>query len=271
MHWVYVLRDSNNGSIYVGETIRLCRRLNEHQTGRGGVNTSCGNYDTIIGIYSVKNNASFWVYRDMLKNGEFSDWCDRYWGYEEDKDHALIVENLITERFMLEYPDIYIRGGKYTIPRKSYKVNTSPDRPLCDCGYPCEINIKKDKTKLYFSCPLSRPANWNIGFSASIEESCDFYEEFKDYRVARNNYEIDKYNKAVKRYEWWVSRLPEYYINNKCLKCVKTIFEGILDKDKIQRNICYDCFHSKFDELKNEYIDKPRDIRHIFSDTIETT
>jgi predicted GIY-YIG superfamily endonuclease len=34
MHWVYVLRDDNDGSIYVGETKRLYRRWHESNSGR---------------------------------------------------------------------------------------------------------------------------------------------------------------------------------------------------------------------------------------------
>jgi hypothetical protein len=111
MHWVYVLQ-SEEGDIYVGETIRLFRRWNEHQTGRGGINTSNGDYTTIIGLYSVVNNRSF---SRFLEDGEI--WrCERYWNDEVDKKDALEIENFITERYLTDRGITHysIRGGKYT-------------------------------------------------------------------------------------------------------------------------------------------------------------
>lgn len=189
MHWVYVLRSSQTGCIYVGESIRLFRRWNEHQTGRGGVNTSEDNYDTIIGAYKVCNNFAFLkYYEDMTKYDRFAHRFQTEWGAFEDKQLACQLENHITERYFYERKDNYkwwdICGGKYVTDDRcedfccSDKINNILiDRPLCHCGYPCEVNMKKDKTKIYFTCPVP---DWVEGFHH--EGKCDFWKEFEQYR-----------------------------------------------------------------------------------------
>lgn len=202
MHWVYVLRSSQTGCIYVGETVRLCRRWNEHQTGRGGKNTSEDDYDTVIGAYKVCNNSTFLrYYDDMVNNARFAYKCQKEWGAEEDKDLALQLENHITERFFYEKRDSRwwdITGGKYTTEERcenfgcSDKINNVLiDRPLCYCGYPCEINMKKDKTKLYFTCPVP---DWIEGFHH--EGKCDFWKEFEPYRKILESSTFIKYQDA---------------------------------------------------------------------------
>jgi len=179
MHWVYVLR-SDDGDIYVGETTRLFRRWNEHQTGRGGVNTSNGDYNTIIGVYSVVNNRSFARFLD-----DNAVWrCERFWDDEVVKDDGLYVENLITERYLTDMGQsrISVRGGSYTTESRCENYWNSGrtctrDRPLCKCGFPCEVKIKIDKTKIYFECPIPR---WIEGFN--IPERCNFWKEYEPYR-----------------------------------------------------------------------------------------
>jgi len=181
MHWVYVLL-SDDGDIYVGETTRLFRRWNEHQTGRGGANTSSGDYNTVIGLYKVSSNRSFRRYLD-----DRAAWrVERYWDDEVDKYDALEIENLVTERYLVErgITKHDIKGGRYTVESRcetfcfgggaaAYKK----DRPLCKCGYPCEVNLKKDKTKIYFTCPVP---DWVEGYDTP--EKCNFWEEYSQYR-----------------------------------------------------------------------------------------
>lgn len=191
MHWVYVLKSSETGCIYVGETIRLGRRYIEHRTGRGGKNTSQDNYDTVIGLYKVGNNSTFLkYYEDMTKHERFAYRCQQEWGtIEEDKHLACQLENHITERYFYERRENYkwwdVCGGKYTKDDRcedfcfSNKINNVLiDRPLCHCGYPCEVNMKKDKTKIYFTCPVP---SWFEGYC--YEEKCSFWSEFKPYRT----------------------------------------------------------------------------------------
>jgi hypothetical protein len=189
MHWVYVLQ-SEERDIYVGETVRLFRRWNEHQTGRGGINTSNGDYTTIIGLYSVVNNRSF---KRFLEDDEV--WrCERYWNDEVDKQDALDIENFITERYLTDrgITNYSIRGGKYTTEDRCENFwfgggTCKKDRPLCKCGYPCEVKIKNDKTKIYFVCPVP---DWIEGFT--IPEKCNFWEEYKPYRTKREEVMIPK-------------------------------------------------------------------------------
>jgi len=182
MHWVYVLR-SDDEDIYVGETTRLFRRWNEHSHGRGGINTRDGDYNTIIGLYSVVNNRSFARFV-----GDKAVWrCERYWDDEVDKYDGLSLENLITERYLTERGQTYysIRGGKYTTEDRCETFwnggeACTKDRPLCKCGFPCEVKMKKDKTKIYFVCPVP---NWINGFQ--FPEPCNFWQEYEPYRTLR--------------------------------------------------------------------------------------
>lgn len=185
MHWVYVLL-SDDGDIYVGETTRLFRRWNEHQTGRGGVNTSLGDYNTVIGLYNVASNRSFKRYLH-----DQSVWrCERYWDDEVEKGEALEIENHITERYLVDrgITRFDIKGGKYTTETRCENFCLGvggagayvKDRPLCACGYPCEVKLKKDKTKIYFVCPIPE---WVEGFDTP--NKCNFWAEYKPYRLQR--------------------------------------------------------------------------------------
>jgi predicted GIY-YIG superfamily endonuclease len=188
MHWVYVLKSSQTGCIYVGETTRLYRRWDEHQTGRGGINTSPDNYDKIIGLYKVCNNSTFLeYYEDMTNYDRYAYKCQQNWGECEDKQLALELENHITRRYFYEKRNTRpwdVCGGSYTSENIiegfcfSDKINkVLIDRPLCYCGYPCEVNMKKDKTKIYFNCPVP---DWIEGFDH--DGKCDFWKEFEPYR-----------------------------------------------------------------------------------------
>jgi predicted GIY-YIG superfamily endonuclease len=180
MHWVYVLL-SDDGDIYVGETMRLFRRWNEHQTGRGGSNTSKGNYDTVIGLYNVAANRSFRHFR--YDRNIWS--CERYWKEDAGKDDALEIENVITERYLVDRGITYqsVKGGRYTVDSKCNNFCSSEvsaydrDRPLCKCGYPCEVKMKNDNTKIYFECPIP---DWVEGFNTP--DRCNFWQEYLPYR-----------------------------------------------------------------------------------------
>ena len=59
--WVYVLKNTDNeyNDIYVGETLRLFRRFNEHLEGYGAKNTSEFQNVELIGLYDVIQNNIF--------------------------------------------------------------------------------------------------------------------------------------------------------------------------------------------------------------------
>ena len=171
MHWVYVL-ESEGGEIYVGETTRLYRRFNEHQTGRGGSNTSRMNIQKLRGLYNVGNNTSFLGYKDELIEGKYNSKCSQFWGKDESKEEACQIENAITKQYICKLQPVNkrfsIRGGTLTTDHRvenfvfsdEYK-NYVAERPLCYCGSPAEVNLTKDKSKLYFNCPVSKPSNWD--------------------------------------------------------------------------------------------------------------
>jgi len=237
MHWVYVLL-SESGDIYVGETTRLFRRWNEHQTGRGGVNTSMGEYNTVIGLYNVASNRSFAGFL-----GEQSAWsCERYWENDVDKSDALFIENLITERYMVEKKCI-VRGGRYTTEkmcRKFSPLNHTVDRPLCKCGYPCEVNMKKDKTKIYFTCPIP---TW----VEDVPEKCNFWEEYTPFRLQKD---VELRNRQ-KQWELWVAKLPMYN-GGPCMKCKSDRYRPIWSRGE-KYSICEGCFNLNYEALKKEY------------------
>lgn len=190
MHWVYVLRSSQTKNIYIGETTRLFRRWNEHTIGRGGAITSRDNYDTLIGLYSVGANHSFLKHRNEMNAGYGTLKCQMFWGLDESKQIALEIENHIAERYLLDrgITKYDIMGGKYTTETRcenfcfgeSCKTYIR-DRPLCNCSYPCEVNLTKNKEKIYFCCPIPK---WING--SEIPTPCNFYKEYEPYRKIRD-------------------------------------------------------------------------------------
>jgi hypothetical protein len=258
MHWVYALKSSQTGCIYVGETTRLFRRWNEHQTGRGGVNTSEDDYDTIVGAYKVANNCAFMQNYDNLMNGFGAKFCQNEWGVREDKEVALELENLVTERYFYENKDRgcwwKVAGGRYTTEHIcnnfyfSDKINhVTIDRPLCNHGYPCEVHMKNDKTKIYFTCPLP---DWVEG----VEDKCKFWKEFEPYRQAITN--------EKKQYEDWVTSLPRYQ-HSPCIKCNEEYYSRVWSRGN-EYSICKPCFFKNYESLKAEY--KGKFLKNIFDD-----
>lgn len=271
MHWVYVVK-SDDGHIYVGETTRLYRRFNEHQSGRGGVNTSNHTPTQLLGLYHVPNNMTFMRTHAEIQRGAFSQDMT-YWNSDDDGDY-LVIENRITERYMYENRNTCgrVRGGKYTTQERCidyhYKMLDPPDmskltidRPLCKHGYPCEINMKKDKEKMFFTCPLARPNFWE-GFygNLEVEDSCNFWQEYEPYRKTKASFE-------TMRDAFWVRNLPEWDLGIPCLKCRST-YEAPLWRFGVKHQVCVPCFQSHYEDLKKEYENKPKDISRLFSDDI---
>jgi hypothetical protein len=148
------------------------------------VNTSTGEYNTVIGLYKVSSNRSFRRY--LCDNSVWR--CERYWDDEVGKEEALEIENLITERYLADRGITRhdIKGGKYTIESKCERFceggakTYEKDRPLCKCGYPCEVKLKNDKSKIYFICPIPE---WVEGFNTPAK--CSFWEEYKPFRLQK--------------------------------------------------------------------------------------
>lgn len=269
MHWVYVVK-SDDGHIYIGETIRLYRRFHEHQSGRGSVNTSRHVPTELLGLYHVPNNVAFVRNHDEMTSGVFNRDIT-FWNGDDDGDYRGI-ENHITERYMYENRDRcgLVRGGKYTTQERcidyhsNMMANAGPlsklfaTRPLCKHGYPCEINMKKDKDKMFFTCPLSRP-NYIEGFYSglSVDAACDFWKEYEPYRKTKLTFE-------AMRDAFWVRNIP-LWENMPCLKC-KSEQNEVLWRFGVRHRICNKCFQTHYDSLKKEYVNKPRDMSDVFAD-----
>lgn len=270
MHWIYVL-ESDEGDIYVGETTRLFRRFNEHKTGRGGINTSKMTIQKLRGLYNVGNNLSFLKYKDEILEGTYSWKCPFYWGKDESKEDACQIENSITKQYICKIQDVLskpfvIRGGYLLTENKvenfilsnEYK-NYIADRPLCYCGSPAEVNLTKDKSKIYFNCPVSKPSNWNNFYgNLEIPENCNFYQEFKPYSIVKETHEKNK----NRQYEHWVSKIP-IYNGERCIKCKQSEYTPIWSAGN-NYSCCESCFNINYESLKEEYKYKRSDLSHIY-------
>jgi predicted GIY-YIG superfamily endonuclease len=157
--WVYVLKNTDNkfNDIYIGETLRLFRRFNEHLEGNGGKNTSDFKNVELIGLYDVIQNNIFIQYHtgiklgliEELNNFTFDNIKKEIKNNDIDKTLSLFLENRITERFMHIHKnnDNYnISGGKYTKGNyiKDFNDIDIIDRPLCKCNLPCEVLLSKN-------------------------------------------------------------------------------------------------------------------------------
>lgn len=200
MHWVYATQSSKTGAIYVGETTRLYRRWNEHMRGRGGVTTSNDDYDRLIGLYSVGPNQIFMSHEKDLKEGRYNRWISSNWDTEGDKETACSLENHITRMYRSKYKHRNwwnIRGGKYCRHVGILDIDDlRMDRPFCKCGYPCEVKMKKDETKIYFVCPVP---DWTAFEGITVPERCDFWEELVEYRILREKELADYISRRIEQ------------------------------------------------------------------------
>jgi len=209
VHWIYIC-ECNDNFIYVGETINLYKRLTQHIRGRGGKNTHAHIPRKLIGLYKLNDNQSFYNYNSAVKNGTLNNiqTAIDQWGIWGDN---LFIENRFTERIFYERRVNHeygtgnewyrVRGGKYTRDsldkimddaKELCKPNRIPgtitmstpidkipqeeivDRPLCNCGMPCEVRLSKDKTKIFFVCALKNVWS-NFLNSIEVNEPCKFW------------------------------------------------------------------------------------------------
>lgn len=264
VHWVYVI-ECEDDYIYVGETTRLYRRMNEHQSGGGSVNTGRHKPKYLDALYKVADNYSFFIYRSSIINGFYNKEAIDTWG-EDDGDH-LLIENHFTELFMFlrgrEDDNIIlndgcwnkVRGGKYTKyanefernPTSNMKEEDIVDRPSCNCGCPAEVKISRDKNCIYFVCALKNA--WK-DFSPGLDyaESCDFYKVYKDDVYIKKQHEIN----MLRLRESWCENLPTAF--DCCIKCKDIQYTMVFSRGK-RRQICEKCFGNHYEELKKEYND----------------
>jgi predicted GIY-YIG superfamily endonuclease len=245
MHWVYVLRCSRDGHIYVGETRRLYTRFYEHQFRNGAMNTRLHPPDEIIGLYKVINSSCYHQVKEMkqftpLVVHEWTNDCD-------DDENALEVEDIITESLMVTFGMNKVRGGQYTTNSRASTFDPSTfekDRPTCKCGLPCDVKLKHDKSKVFFVCPVP---DWEEFYDGlDIPERCDFWEEFVDYRQKRELY-LSRMKDSI-----WITNMPTSNSAQIYCECCETSKKAMWYRGKYYK-MCEDCFYYLYDDLKKRY------------------
>lgn len=274
MKWVYILQ-CEDGYFYVGETARLYRRFWEHQSGRGGINTELFNPEQIVAIYKVNTVGKFIDYNNYISQINDGTWYESYNSLKlinfndicenEDQYDNLEAETYITECLMSHNKETWekIRGGKYTRFDIKYKFpdnNYIKDLPLCKCGFPCDIKKNEEKNYLFFRC--AKKNMWNK-FKQNFkiyDEPCNFFMEYiKDKQlkiIEKKRFEDRKKHlkKLFKKSHW----LENVEVNNQkyqqCIGgCGRTSTSIKLTYYNKKRNLCFDCFINKNDEIAKKY------------------
>jgi len=282
MRWIYILKCSDD-YYYIGETTRLYRRFWEHQSGRGGTNTSVYRPEGIVAIYKVNTIGKFFEYNDNVEDsdngfGSYNKWNLINFNAETFEYDNLLAENLITECMMINNPKTFkkIRGGKY-VKFIDYPFPSNPslkDLPLCYCGLPCDIKKNEDKNFLYFRC--AKKNMWE-GFREQFEieeEPCKFYMEYskdKNQKLLQEKKDLENTNllKDLFKKSFWLRNIPIYDFYNP-QECVGDCNRGA-DYTRItyndnQINLCFSCFKHKNEELEEKYKINLQRIKEIFSD-----
>lgn len=276
MKWVYILKCEDD-YYYVGETTRLYRRFWEHNEGNGGVNTSIYRPEGIVAIYKVNNLGKFFEYNsnviDTINNNYtiynqtgYDKWLLKKFNDDVEYDYDnLEAENNITECLMINNKDNWekIRGGKYTrFIEYKFPINDYvKELPVCKCGLPCDIKKNEDKNYLFFRC--AKKNMWDsLKEQFDIdEEPCNFYIEYSKDNQFRfeETKKFEDRNKTLKelfKKSYWLKNIPE--CNNTELDfCIGGCNKGD-GYNKIsyrykERNLCYDCFIDKNEELTKKY------------------
>jgi hypothetical protein len=280
MKWVYILKCEDD-YYYVGETERLYRRFWEHYSGRGGVNTSIYKPEYIVAIYKVNTLGKFIQYNNNVidtllnnytvhnQNG-YNKWLLTKFNDDIDYEYYnLEAENNITECLMINNKDNWekIIGGKYTRFNCEYKFpvnNYIKELPICKCGFPCDIKKNEDKNYLFFRC--AKKNIWdNLKEQFDIdEEPCNFYMEYskdKQFRLEESKKFEDRRKtlKELFKKSFWLNNIPIYDIDEPEI-CVGDCNNGY-HYSKIsyyyeERNLCYDCFIDKNEELSKKFGNK---------------
>jgi len=253
VYWIYVI-ECEDDYIYIGQTMRLYRRFNEHITcNNGSVNTSRHRPKRLIGLYKVGDNYSFSLYRNSIRNNEYDRRIIYYWGRDEETG-KLDVENHIVEMYKYfkrnngEWQKV--NGGKYTQykqinPTLKMLVEDINDRPYCYCKYPSEVKLSTDKKTIYFVCSLKNI--WEDFYQGLDAESpCDFFKVYDEDAYVKKRYDLNE----AKLKEPWCEKLPVAF--EECIKCKKIQYEMVYALGH-RRQLCQSCFSLKYEELKKEY------------------
>ena len=277
MKWVYILKCEDD-YFYVGETTRLYRRFWEHSEGCGGLNTSIYKPLGPVAIYKVNILGKFFEYNRNVIDTINNDYTiDNQSGYDkwllkkfnddvEDDYDNLYAENNITECLMIHNKETWdkIRGGKYTHFNVTYKFpinNNIQNLPICKCGLPCDVKKNKENNYLYFRC--AKKNMWEE-FKEQFdidEEPCNFYMEYsrdKPFKLGEKKRFEDRKGilKELFKKSFWLNNVEindETYPKQCIGKCNRTSKSIKLYFENEQRNLCYDCFIDKNEELSKKY------------------
>ena len=274
MHWIYILQCEND-YYYVGETSRLYRRFWEHQGGIGGINTSAHSPEKIVAIYRMNNICNFIDYNEYVSKIIDGVWHENYKNFKlrdfnntETDSHyeKLYAENNIAECLMIHKKDEWnkIRGGKYVRFDIDYKYPNNDyikELPLCNCGLPCDINKNDDDNYLYFRCAKKNMwdkfrEDFNI-----YDEPCNYFMEYtkdKQLKIQADNNFKERSNtlKELFKKSYWLKNIEVNDVNypNQCVGgCNRTTESIKLTYNNEKRNLCFDCFINKNEELSNKY------------------
>lgn len=273
MRWVYILKCDDN-YYYVGETKRLYRRFLEHNEGKGGINTSTYEPESIVAIYKVSTLESFFNYDYIVRNNicniyfdrgntileNFNEENDEYDKFISEKVENNIAECLIIHKNKNKEDWKKIRGGKYTHFNVNYNLPMNDDiknLPICHCGLPCDIKKYEGfhtmDEYLYFRC--AKKNMWSeMKEEFDIDsEPCHYFMKYNDNEY-RKQYEERKrsiYNLVSK--SSWLNQLNGHY--EYCIGgCGKEYDENnTIRYSKRAINLCFDCFINKNEELSNKY------------------
>ncbi len=271
MRWVYILQ-CEDGYLYVGQTSRLYRRFWEHQAGLGGLNTCVFIPEQIVAIYKVDTIGKFIDYNNYVNKIIDGIWHERYKGFklrafddifDEYQYDILEAENNITECLMIHNKKTWykIRGGKYTRFDIEYSLPVNDyikQLPLCKCGLPCDIKKNEDKNYLFFRC--AKKNMWNK-FKEDFEideEPCNFFMEYtKDKSLKLEEQNRNKTLKELFKKSYWLKNIEvndETYPQRCIGGCGRTSKSIKLDYFDEKRNLCFDCFIDKNEDLKKKYV-----------------
>lgn len=272
MNWVYILKCEDD-RYYIGETKRLFRRFWEHMNGTGGKNTSTYCVDDIIAIYRADTICKFIDYDEYINeiiNENIKEYKPfKLNDFNEDSKllyiNNLDAENYITECMMINNKELFdkIKGGKYTKFNVNYQYpsNKYINLPICKCKLPCDIRKNEDENYLYFRCAKKNIWNGLIDKFDIDNEPCNFFMEYTkdkklkiDERIKFENRkkilkELFKKSRWLKNVELNDENYPKQCIGG----CYRTSASLKLTYSNQKRNLCFDCFIEKNDELKNKY------------------
>jgi len=274
MKWVYILKCEDD-YYYVGETTRLYRRFWEHNEGCGGLNTSMYRPEGIVAIYKVNTLGKFFEYNSNIidtihnnytihnQNG-YNKWLLIKFNDEVEYDYDnLQAENNITECLMINNKDTWekIRGGKYTRFNINYKFPNNEyvkELPICKCGIPCDVKKNEDKNFLFFRC--ARKNMWDdLKELFDIEEEpCNFFMEYKKDKQFRfeETKKFEDRSKSLKellKKSNWLKNISENDEENCVGGCNKGESYKRISYNYKERNLCFDCFIDKNEELSKKY------------------